>query len=95
MKKIEKAIKNSNEEKDLKIDWTKAWGKKYPILATYQKEVNVSKYKKEIRRLFDDLKKEYGYSELNAMLVLKDILAHEYLDNKKSKHINHDNMKGK
>ena len=31
---------------------------------------------------FNQLQKDYGYSELDAMLVLKDILAHEYLDNK-------------
>lgn len=33
--------------------------------------------------MFDTLQKDYGYSELDAMLVLKDILAHEYLDNNK------------
>ena len=48
----------------------------------YQKEVDVSWYSNEIRRLFNLLKNDYGYSELDAMLVLKDILAHEYLDNK-------------
>ena len=81
-KEIEEVIKNTNEAKEKKIDWTKAWGKKYPILVTYQKEVNIHKYAKEIRRLFNDLEKEYGYSELDAMLVLKDILGHEYMDNK-------------
>lgn len=29
----------------------------------------------ELSRLLDDLQKRYGYDELNAMLVLKDILA--------------------
>lgn len=81
-KEIEKVIKNTDEKKEEKINWTKAWGKKYPILVTYQKEVNIHKYAKEIRRLFNDLEKEYGYSELDAMLVLKDILGHEYMDNK-------------
>ena len=57
-------------------------GEKYPILVTYQKEVNIHKYAKEIRKLFNDLEQEYGYSELDAMLVLKDILGHEYMDNK-------------
>lgn len=33
--------------------------------------------------MFNSLEDDYGYSELDAMLVLKDILAHEYLDNKK------------
>lgn len=34
--------------------------------------------------MFDNLQHDYGYSELDAMLVLKDILAHEYMDNKKN-----------
>ena len=33
--------------------------------------------------MFNSIQEEYGYSELDYMLVLKDILAHEYLDNKK------------
>lgn len=83
MEKITKIIKNTNDEIQEKIDWTKAWSTKYPILKKYQKEVDIDKYSKEIRKLFDSLETDYGYSELDAMLVLKDILAHEYLDNKK------------
>ena len=66
-----------------KVDWTKVWSSKYPILKRYQKEVDINKYSKEIRKMFNSLQEEYGYSELDSMLVLKDILAHEYLDNKK------------
>ena len=80
-KEIEEIIKNTDEKKSSKINWTKAWGKKYPILVTYQKEVNIPKYAKEIRKLFNDLMQEYGYTNEEAMLVLKDILAHEYMDN--------------
>lgn len=83
MKKIEKIIKNTNEKNQDKIDWTKAWSTKYPILKKYQNEVDIPKYAKEIRKLFTELQSNYNYSELDAMLVLKDILAHEYLDNKK------------
>ena len=36
VKEIEEVIKNTNEEKEAKIDWTNAWSKKYPVLATYQ-----------------------------------------------------------
>ena len=82
MYKIEKIIKNTNEKNQEKIDWTKAWSNKYPILKKYQNEVEVSKYAKEIRKMFNSLQKDYGYNELDAMLVLKDILTHEYLDNK-------------
>ena len=82
MEKLEKIIKNTNEKNQKEVDWTKAWSSKYPVLSTYQKEVNIPKYAKEIRKMFNELHETYHYSELDAMLVLKDILAHEYLDKK-------------
>ena len=82
MDKITEIIKNTNDDNQEKVDWTKAWSSRYPVLKRYRKEVDVSWYSKEIRRLFNLLKNDYGYSELDAMLVLQDILAHEYLDNK-------------
>lgn len=82
MEKIDEIIKNTNEENQYKVNWTKAWSTKYPILKNYQKEVNIPKYAKEIRRMFNELQETYNYSELDAMLVLKDILAHEYLNKK-------------
>lgn len=81
-KEIEEVIKNTNEEKESKINWTKAWAKKYPILATYQNKVNISKYSLEIRSMLDSLSKDYGFTDLDSMLVLKDILYHEWKDNK-------------
>lgn len=83
MDKIEDILKNTTDENQHKVDWTKAWSGKYPVLKTYQKEVNIPKYAFELRRLLTELQDGYGYSELDAMLVLKDILAHEYLDKKK------------
>ena len=83
MKKIEDIIKNTTEENQNKVDWTKAWSKKYPILSKYQKEVNIPYYSSKIREMFVSLQNNYGYSELDSMLVLKDILGHEYMDNKK------------
>ena len=82
MENIEEIIKNTNEEKIKNINWTKAWSKKYPVLATYQKQVDISKYKKEIRKMINELQEKYNYNELDAMLVLKDILYHEWKDNK-------------
>ena len=82
MKNIEEILKNTTEENQKEVNWTKAWSTKYPILKTYQKEVDIPKYAKEIRRMINELQEIYNYSELDAMLVLKDILAHEYLDNK-------------
>lgn len=83
MDRIEKIIKNTNEKNQSKVNWTKEWSTKYPILKNYQKEVDISKYAKEIRNLLNSLQEEYHYNELDALLVLKDILAHEYLDKNK------------
>lgn len=85
MESIEEIIQNTTEESQAKVDWTKAWSTKYPVLAAYQKEVDIPKYAAEIRRMFTDLQADYGYSEQDAMLVLKDILAHEYMDNRPKK----------
>ena len=82
LKKIEEVIKNTNEEKEAKIDWTNAWSKKYPVLATYQNKVDISRYAKEIRKMLNELSSEYNYNTLDSMLVLKDILYHEWKDNK-------------
>ena len=70
MDKITKIIRSVDDNNQDKVDWTKAWS-------------DINKYSKEIRKMFNSLQEEYGYSELDSMLVLKDILAHEYLDNKK------------
>lgn len=82
LKEIEEVIKNTNEEKEAKINWTNAWSKKYPVLATYPQKVNISKYAAEIRNMLDSLAYDYGYSKLDSMLVLKDILYHEWKDKK-------------
>lgn len=85
MEKIEEILRNTTEENQSKVDWTKAWSSRYPVLGTYQQEVDIPRYAAEIRRLFTELQEEYGYSELDAMLVLKDILAHEYTDGRSGK----------
>lgn len=77
-KEIEEAIENISDEKQQKIDWTSVWGKKYPVLTTYQKTVAISDYATKIQNLLDSLKMQYGYNDLDAMLVLKDILAHTW-----------------
>ena len=82
VKEIEEVIKNINEEKESKINRTNAWSKKYPVLATYQNKVDIPKYALQIRSMLNNLSKEYGFNDLDSMLVLKDILYHEWKDNK-------------
>ena len=82
IKEIEEIIKNTDEEKESKINWTNAWSKKYPVLKNYTQQVDISKYSPIIRKLLNSLKDNYGFNELDSMLVLKDILYHEWKDNK-------------
>ena len=83
---IEQILRETTEENHSKTDWTKVWSTKYPILKTYQAEVDIPRYATQIRAMLNELRDTYGYnSEQDAMLVLKDILAHEYMDNRKKK----------
>ena len=77
---IQEAIDKTSDKVSEKIDWTKVWSKKYPILSTYRNEVKIETYVVELKRLLDDLKKQYGYDDLNAFLILKDILASIWLE---------------
>ncbi|MDP4153633.1 MAG: helix-turn-helix transcriptional regulator [Bacillota bacterium] len=60
------------------IDWTGAWSKKYPILATYQGMEGIAAYRDRISKMYDDFGKEFGMSDTDIVLVLKDILYHKY-----------------
>lgn len=75
VQELQDIIERTSEELSNKIDWTKLWRKKYPILNEYQKEVDIPYYASQILSLFLQLEKTYGYNKLNSMLVLKDILA--------------------
>lgn len=82
LKNIEDAINRTNDEVVSKINWTNAWSKKYPILATYPQRVDILKYSSMIRDMLNSLKREYNLNDLDSMLVLKDILYHEWKDKK-------------
>lgn len=80
VEEIERTIDSISEETQKKVDWTKVWGKRYPVLTTYQQRVKISDYAVPLHELLDRLKREYGYSDVDACLVLKDILAHVWND---------------
>lgn len=85
VKEIQDAIDRTSDTVTEKIDWTKAWSKKYPILAAYQNEVETQLYEAELNRLLEDLEKKYGYNDLDAFLVLKDMLASIWKQRKSEK----------
>ena len=72
---IKEVIAKTSEEKQQKIDWTTVWSEKYPVLATYQKTVHVKTYASQLTEMLKRLKRDYGYNDQDAILVLKDILA--------------------
>ena len=79
---IEQILRETTEENQSQTDWTKAWSTRYPILKTYQSEEDIPHYAVQIRAMLTELQAAYGYSAQDAMLVLKDILAHEYMTGK-------------
>ena len=40
------------------INWTGAWSKKYPILASYQGMQGINSYYEKVSKLYDDCKNE-------------------------------------
>ena len=84
VQEIQEVIDKTTDELSNRIDWTKMWSKKYPILARYQNEVDIPLYAGELCRLLSDLEKRYGYNDLDAFLVLKDILATVWKNRKRA-----------
>ena len=83
VREVVEAIERTSEAVEEKINWTKAWGKRYPILLQYQGTVNVERYTAKLELLLEELKRDYGYNELDTFLVLKDILAQVWYRRKK------------
>ena len=83
VQEVQQAIQRTSDAVTEKIDWTKAWGKKYPVLLAYPERVDPAPYVQGLTALLDRLMGEYGYDELDAFLVLKDILAKVWQARKK------------
>lgn len=83
MKTIQNFIQKTDDSISEKIDWNATWSKKYPIIKTYKEEVDVEKYKNALSIILDELKQEYNYSEVDAVLVLKDMLYEIFKQRKK------------
>lgn len=79
---IQEAIDKTGKEVEETINWTNAWGKKYPVLLKYQADVNITDYAYRINAMLDELKREYQFNEQDAMLVLKDILYNVWKNRK-------------
>ena len=74
-RQAQEMIDSVSEKAQAKVDWNKVWSKKYPVLASYQQTVRVGDYAPKLQELLARLRADYGYSETDALLVLKDILA--------------------
>ena len=68
-------IDSISDEAQAKIDWSKVWSKKYPVLATYHQKVRIGDYAPQLREMLTQLQVDYGYNSTDAVLVLKEILA--------------------
>ena len=74
-RQAQEMIDSVSEEAQARIDWTKVWSKKYPVLATYHEKVRIGDYAPALQEMLTRLRVEYGYSHTDALLVLKDSLA--------------------
>ena len=84
LSEIQEAIAKTDEQAEKTINWTSAWGKKYPILLRYQAEVDAQSYACKLGSMLDELRTKYHYGEQDAMLVLKDILYKTWKSRKKN-----------
>ena len=75
VQEIQEVINKTTQENVDKINWTKMWAEKYPVLARYQDEVDVAYYEEKLQKLLAYMQEMYHYNELDAFLVLKDILG--------------------
>ena len=74
VREIQEVIGKTSEKTEEKINWTNAWGRKYPILLNYQDEVNIADYARRLGDMLDEIKEKHRLNEQDAMLILKDIL---------------------
>ena len=84
LKEIQDIIDHTKPEVEEKIDWTSAWGKRYPVLLQYQNQVNIPNFAYRIENMLNELKREYGFNRQDTVLVLKDILYHVWKNWKSS-----------
>ena len=70
----EKQTEIKQTETGYVVDWTKL----YPILVTYQQEMDCAPYEAQFAAMIREVQKTYGYSAEDAMLALKDIFAKTY-----------------
>lgn len=81
VKEIERVIEHTSQATADKVNWTKVWAKQYPVLASYPAQVRIDEYAAPLRALLKKLRTDYGYSEQDACLVLKDILSKVWKNN--------------
>lgn len=80
VEEVKRVVRHTSQETQEKIDWSKLWGEMYPVLNTYPQQVEVSRYTASLEGLLQDLRETYGYSPLDAFLVLKDLLGKLWTD---------------
>ena len=77
VQRVHDAIACTTEDIAGRIDWTRAWSGKYPILVSHPDQMSpsdISRYACTLSFLMKELEETYGWSRQDAMLVLKDIL---------------------
>ena len=77
----ESAVNHDITDMDMladQIDWSSAWSKKYPILASYPNKSNMEPYLEQVSALYEKLMHEFEFSHLDTFLVFKDMVYRKY-----------------
>lgn len=81
-REIEEIIANTSEEKEARIDWNRAWSKRYPILKAYRSMPEMEAYLRQVSDLCRRAEAELGLSWQDTILVIKDMVYRVYLENR-------------
>ena len=71
IREIQETIERTSRETEAKIDWSRAWGKKYPVLLEYQDKVNIPNYEYRLSKMMDEIRQEYMFNESRRHAGLK------------------------
>ncbi len=78
LKEIEEIMAKTDEKREERIDWSSAWSRRYPILASYRSLPGMDRYLEQVSILCGRVKAEFGLSELDTFLVVKDMVYRAY-----------------
>ncbi len=64
VQEVEDVVRRTTQETSDKVDWTKLWAEKYPVLARYREEMDPAPYTQSLEGLLEKLAQEVGLPDI-------------------------------